>query len=218
MSKRGDIEKEILKTIGDMKADKINIELYTNMFKRMNNKEFDSFMLNLEDNILNVIVPVDAKISNISVENNLKLLKRFGRPLTQHLYRETVDGPTRKTLNKNAIYILPFRRTKQTVDKGVSVAENNKSTDSITGQVSGDSRSSKMSNSELQLLVSMDLSEAAIEMNQLRADADTSNLMISGIKKYGTIDTETILKYAKPTRTTNTLKAYFNAMHLKIDL
>jgi len=221
MSKRKETEKFILSFIAEVVNDSnnINIKLYKDLFKSMSDKEFHAFMEYHKDNILNIIVDEDISKNKISVSNNLKIAKKYGYPLFQYTYTAGIDDiPPVRSLHKSYMLLLPVRRTKHTVTKGVSVSEDSKHFDTITGQPTGISRSSKKSNPEAQLLLSMGLNESVKEFMIDRSDRERSNIMISSLKKYGTISSGVVNHYGDVRQTTKTLSAYLNGMHLKLSL
>jgi len=222
MGNRIATEKLILDYIKKITKDDFNVNLYKNLFKSLDKKGFDDFMLKLKDgDILNVIVPVGIQDSKITIDNNAKISKELGLPFHQFLDIENKNNsniPTIGTKFKTYVQIMPFRRAKQTVEKGVSISEDSKHIDLLTGQPSGISASSKISNAETQILIGMGLSSTAKELLVDRADADRSNILLTGIKKYGNIPNDVLDKYGDTTRTSKTLKEYLSGMHLKIDL
>jgi len=220
MANRKQIEKFIIDEIFKLTKDVNDTHRYTALFKSLSNKEFEELMLKFKNgDILNIIVPIDVQKSKISLENNLKLAKAHGEPMVSYtVYGSSDTEPNRMSLNKNLKYILPIRRARQTLDKGVSVSADSKHIDQSTGQVTGTSRSSRISNTEANILDSMELLNATKEFIQYRGDAETSNLLITSIKKYGVASNEVIDRYAERTRSSETFKVYLNAMHLNIDL
>lgn len=220
MKNRKKVEDFILKWIDKITKSKENVELYKNTFKKMNDKEFDTLMNNLRNgDILNVIIPHDIS-KNISVENNLKLAKELGIDFFQKVSFKTNDDLPRVLSNeKMFVSLMPFRRTKQTSDKGVSVSENSKKVDLLTGQVTGDSRSSKISFPELQLLNGMGMKDSIKELTVYRSgDTGAMRAMRQSMLKYGRVNSDVIENYSTGTVGSKTLKAYFTAMHLKINL
>ena len=200
---------------------KHNINLYTNLFKNMDDKEFTIFMEKLRDgDILNLIVDVDPSKSNISIDHCLNMAEKYDYPLFQKIYikGDNKDIPDSIPTYDALILCLPFRRAKQTVEKGVSVSYDSKHFDILTGQPTGVSASSKISNPEAQILLGRGLKETATELMIDRSDQQRSNILISGIKKYGKIPDEIVDTYGDKTRTTQTLKAYLNGMHLNMNL
>lgn len=213
-------ESFILEFIKEVTKSDLNVNLYKDLFKEMSDKDFTEMMVKFRDgDILNIIVDSDASKNNISVENNLNIAKKYKRPMFQHVVTHGNDKiPSTTSLHKHYLQIIPFRRTKQTVEKGVSISVDSKHVDILTGQPSGVSASAKISNPETQILIGMGLERTATELNVDRSDSQRSNILISGIKKYGDIPDEIVDKYGEQTRTSQTLKAYLAGMHLTMNL
>ena len=213
-------EKFIIDLIWDITKSEFNVNLYKDMFKKMNDKDFTKFMERLRDgDILNIIIDTDMSKNKISVENNLKIAKKLNKPLFQHIYTKIdKDSPLIKSKYKYFIQLLPFRRAKQTTEKGVRVSEDNKHFDIVTGQPSGVSTATKLSNPEAQILVGMGLEKTAKELLINRTDSTKSNIMVNSIKKYGMVNDDVIENYSEQSRTSKTLKAYLAGMHLKMSL
>jgi len=221
MSKRKQVEKYIVDMVYKITKSEQNKQLYLDLFKKMNDKEFKEFMEWLkDDNILNVIVPHDKGVTNITIENNMKVAKELGYDFFQYVFiGPTGDEPRRRSSKKYMQYILPFRRTKQTVLKGVSVSENDKKVDVLTGQMSGDSRSSRISYPEMQLLVGMGMTESVLEIASDRGgDPGAYRVLKQALLKYGKASRSMIEMYKEGVVSTQTLKSYFNGMHYKINL
>jgi len=221
MSKRKQAEDFILKWIKKITKSDKNVQLYKDLFKRMNNKEFEEFMekLEKEEIILNIIVPHDGFDGKITIEENYKLAKELGFDFFQHLLIEREDGTYIKTPDKYEILLLPFRRTKQTIDKGISVSDDAKRIDMLTGQVTGDSQASKLTYPELQVLVGLGLQDSLIELMRDRGgDLGAARALIGALSKYGRVSRKLIDMYSTGTLSTKSLKAYFVGMHLKVSL
>jgi len=222
MSKRKEVEEFILKNIKKLTVTDHNVELYKDMFKKMNNKEFDEFMSKLRDGefILPVIIRHGIEDTKVSVKNNMKV----GEDLGHNFFPKLLIGPTdndprRKTKYPVMVHLAPMRRMKQTIAKGLSVSESDKVRDILTGQVSGPSKSSSISYPELQLLVSMGMDESVKEFIKYRGgDEGSMRAMKQALLKYGNVSNEFVEEYSTGVTSTKTLKSYFNGMHLKINL
>ena len=221
MAKRKDIEKFIKDWIYKITRSKKNVELYEDFFKSMNDKEFKEFMEQIKngDLILNVLVPHDGD-SDVKLDRNFKLAKELGYDFFQHLtVGPSEDMPKYKTPYKYMTLTLPYRRAKQTIEKGISYSEHDKSMDSMTGQPAGDSRSSRISFPETQLLVGMGIKEGLIELLRDRGgDVGAYHSLKNVLLKYGRVSDKVTSAYSDGVISTQTLKSLFNGMHLKINL
>jgi len=220
MAKRKAAEKYIIDMITELTGTDFNKNLYLNLFKSMNDKEFHEFMVKLRDgDILNVIVPHDRGATKISVEHNFSMYKKLGKEFFQHLTYTSKDKETPDIKSKYKYYmlLLPFRRTKQTHEKGLAVAENDKQTDALTGQAINGSKTTKLNFQELQVLSGMGLSKSASELFSDRGGSTSGRVLKQSLMKHGVASKATLDNYDKDVLSTSTLKSYFNGMHLKIN-
>lgn len=220
MGKRKQVEKYIIDMITELTGTDFNKKLYIDLFKKMNDKEFHEFMLKLKDgDILNIIVPHDKGSTNITIEKNFKLYKKLGEDFFKHIVYESSDPSKPNIKSKYKFYnlLLPFRRTKQTSDKGLAVAKDDKQTDAATGQVINDSRTTKLNFQELQILNGMGLKDSASELFSDRGGSTSGRVLKQMLMRYGKVSKEILKNYDKDILSNNTLKSYFNGMHLKIN-
>jgi len=220
--KRKQTEEFILKYIKKLTGTDFNVNLYKELFKSMSDKEFDEFMTRLKngDFILQAIIPHDEGATKVTLKNNLNVGKELGVEFFQHLLIGPTDTePRRKTKYKSLVHLAPMRRMKQTVAKGLSVSENDKVRDALTGQVSGPSKSAMISYPELQLLITMDMDKSIKELVKYRG-GDEGAMMATkqALLKYGRVNENFIEDYSTGVTSTKTLKSYFNGMHFKINL
>jgi hypothetical protein len=221
--KRKQIEDYILTWVKKITGSDMNVNLWKNKFKNMNDKEFDEFMQYLRrGNFIQIIVPPDFKDSDIkiSVEKNIKLGKELGYDFFQRLVIGPGENfPKYVTEDKFLILDLPVRRTKQTLEKGVSVAEHMRKIDQATGQPKDESTATRISYPELQVLVGMGMKHALIELMRDRGgDPTTMKLLVAGLAKTGRISQKLLAQYSTGVLSTKTLKAYLLGMHLKSTL
>lgn len=222
MGKRKEVEKYIIDKIYKITESKDNVNLYENFFKGLSNKEFEDFLEKLGNGelILNIIVPHDGD-TKINLRKNVEVLaKDLGYDFHQHLIMQPDDSmPKYKTKHKYLVLTMPLRRAKQTIEKGISYSEHDKQIDSLTGQPTGDSRSSRISYPETQLLIGMGIKHAAVELLKYRGgDPGAYYAIKNSLLKYGKVSSKLVDAYGEGVISTSTLKALFNGMHFKINL
>lgn len=220
--KRKKVEKFILDYIGKIVSGDDNVNLYKSLFKSMSDKEFHQFMLDLRDKkkTLSIIVPNGDKKNTVSLEKNLKIAKELGLELFQQLkVTNQKDAPDYITPHKYLILKLPLRRAAQLLSKGISVPDNSKITDRLTGQVTAGSRSGKITYPEIQVLLGLGMKATLRELLKLRGgDLGSANAMNQSLTKIGKVNQGEIDRYSTGVVSTKTLKAYFNAIHVKSTL
>jgi len=218
MGKRKETEEFILKYIDKIASGGDNKQLYIDLFKSMNNNQFEKFMNDLRTGKLNlaVIAPNGGNVK-LTVNNNLKVAKELGYDFFQHIDIGG-DFPYR-TPNKYMVYRLPIRRAAQLLTKKISIPTDNKSIDLTTGQVTGKSKSSKITMPEIQILAGLGLNDSIKELmttrggNLTRANAANKLLLTQG-----SVSSKVLDSYGGKVVSTETLKSYFIASHIDNNL
>ena len=217
--KRKAVQDFIIKYIDKLVSGKFNTELYTKLFNSMSDAQFDEFMNKLKNNELNlsVIIPNNRKDITVNTENNIKLAKELGFDFFQQLnVGKTETQPAYKTVNKYMVLKLPVRRTAQLLTKKISIPKDNTHIDTTSGQVTGNSKGSKISNPEAQILIGLGLKTSLRELMKLRGgdlgamDALNKYLDASGVAKQSEIE-----QHATGVVSKQTLKAYYAGLHIK---
>lgn len=221
-SKRKKVENLIIDYIKKIVTGDENVNLYRELFKSMNDKQFDEFMVKLKNKEINlsIIVPNGNKKIKVSLENNYKIAKQMGFDFFQRLvFGPDGNLPGYKTPNKYMVMKLPVKRAAQLLSKKISIPKDNKSIDSLTGQVANDSRSSKLSNPELQILLGMGLEKSLIELLKMRGgDQGAQRAMTGLLYRDGMVTQSDLAKYSTGVTSTKTLKSYLLGMHIKSTL
>lgn len=211
----------IIKHINEILPDKSNEKLYLDLFASMNDKEFDSFMSDLETKKqrLCVILPGFTK-SKISVEKNLQLGKKLGVNFFQKIWMPKEGNvPRYLTPITYLVMDLPVRKASQILDKKMSVPENNNTIDNLTGQPTGDSGASRVSYPELQVLAGMGLDKSILELFKYRGgDVRGYQALNQSIDRTGDVSLKEMSKYQSGVESTKTLKTYLTGMHLENNL
>lgn len=196
-----------------------NKEVYENFFAKMSDKDFDSWMEDLNSGRERpfIYVPNLGKVK-ISTERNFAIAKKIGHNFFERIWIDEKD-PNRPKYLTNVPYIvleLPVRRQSQLLVKKISVPENNKSIDQISGQAAGESRSARISYPELQFLMGMNLPNSLLEFMKFRGgDKGGFNAMNRTISADGTVTLRSINHLSTGVESTKTLSAYLTAMHLR---
>jgi len=215
--KRKKTQEFIIKYIDKIAPGGENKKLYTDLFNSMSDKEFNRFMEKLSNGMnLSVIAPNGSKIK-LDVDRNIKIAKELGYDFFQRLNIWEHDGlPAIKTPNKYMVMSLPVRRMAQLLTKYISIPTDDKSIDLTTGQVTGKSKGSKLTMPELQILAGLGLKDSVVELMKYRGgDRGGMNALSKSLFINGTASQKVLEQYATGVVSKQTLKSYFNAMHIK---
>lgn len=197
------------------------VTIYKEMFSKMTDSDFESYMNKLEsgESFLVIISPNYGK-SKLSVKRNLDLAKELGSKFYHRLWIGEHDGlPEYLTPIEYLVLDLPLRRQSQLLTKKLSVPEHNKSIDNLTGQPTGDSKGSKLSFPEINVLAAMGLDNSIIEMIKYRGGDQRGYMALNAsLARYGDVSLKNIEAYSSGVVSTQTFKTILTAMHLKNSL
>lgn len=214
--KRKEAEDFILKYIEKL-ADKTNRGYYEKLFASMSDKDFDLFMTKLEEGSIDlVMIEPNFNGSENPIEKNLALAKELGHNFFQRIWMTDEIGTPPYLSNIPYLVIdLPVRRQAQLLDKKVSIPEDNRSVDDLTGQPTGKSKGSRISYPETNILAAMDLNYTLIELLKFRGgDRQAFNTMNKEISNTGAVSLDAIYDPNTSVRSTKTLSALLKGMHL----
>ena len=216
MNNRAGAETFILNWINKITEDADNVIIYKNLFAKMTNSEFDVF---INKSMLPISAPNFTKVK-LSVERNLKLAKELGHDFFQRIWIGASGGnPTYLTPIPYLVMDLPIRRASQLLIKKLAVADNNKSVDTLTGQLSSTTKGAKISYPELQVLSAMNLDKSITELMKYRGGDSKGFLAMNAmISKYGTANQSTLVNYSSGVESTRLLKTFLTCCHLKNNL
>jgi hypothetical protein len=216
--KRKETEAFIYKYIEELLPNGGNTTIYKQLFANMSDEDFDVFMKDLESGktILTIIAP-NLSETSLNVDRNLAIAEELGHEFFQHIWIEGEDDtPTYLTPVKYLVVDLPVRRASQTLVKKISVPDDSKTVDTLTGQPTGESKGAKISYPELQLCAAMGLENTMVELMKFRGGDVKGNMAINVmLSKYGTANLKTLSNYSSGVESTRTLKTFLTCMHLK---
>ena len=215
-------EEFILKYIQEIMPDGVNTKLYAQKFSKMTDEEFDVFMKTLKQNEYRGLVVVAPNFSKttVTVERNFEVAEKLGHNFFQHIHMPAKDGiPAYITPVPYLVIPLPYRRQAQLLDKKISIPEDNLTVDDLTGQPTGDSKGSKISYPELQVVAALGLDKSLEELMKYRGgDEKGFAAMNTVISRTGGVSLKGISAYASGVKSTQALNAYLNAMQLSSTL
>ena len=211
--KRKAVELHIEKILSLMEPTKINATRYKDMFAKMTDAEFDLFMQDIRDKKKKIICYAPNMKITLLVEHLLEAAKACNCLIEQHIvFKDPLSGIDYCPPTTFPILKLPIRRTRQYLMHKISVPENDKKIDALTGQVSQESQASKFSGPEAQILYGRGLTKTITEFYKVRGGDVPAyanfkqQLEETGAASMTQLDENTV------TRSTMTLGLLFNCM------
>lgn len=214
-------EAVILKRIDQMAPGGPTVQIYRDMFAKMDDEAFHAFMMRLKNGEVQlVILAPNLTQPRLSIENALAMAEEMGHDFYQRIWINPGDGsPAYLTNKKYLVLDLPYRRQAQMLEKKVRIPKHNRSIDAVTGQPSGESKGSKLSSPEIQVLAALDLPNTITEFIKFRGgDIRGFDAMMDMIDKNGGVSMDAISHLAGGVESTKALATYLNAMHLSTTL
>lgn len=147
-----------------------NAVIYRRLFDRLNDKQFEEFVQELENGRSLAIWASNLDKKESIVWNDiLKLSKELGIELEQQLIITDEDtGIASVTPHKVVVGTVEVRRQREMLVKKFSGAKDDHLIDDLTGQVTGDSRASGISQPEITILRALGLTKAASELYSVK--------------------------------------------------
>jgi len=215
-------EAVILKRIEQMSPGGPTPEIYRKMFAKMDDAAFDAFMATLKHRQGRLaIIESNMSATKLTIENALAVAKDMNHDFYQRIWINPNDGKSPAFLTNKAYLVLdlPYRRQAQLLEKKARIPKHNRSVDELTGQAAGDSKGSKLSSPEIQVLAALDLPNMITEQIKFRGgDVKGFDAMNNMIDKTGSVSMEAINHLAGGVESTRTLSTYLTAMHLSNSL
>lgn len=226
MGNRAAATEFILKYIGKLNpADKDNVELMKKQLDSLNDQQFEQYMASLRKpkdgkrvqgrQTLNYYAPNLSK-NKLMLERNLKLAEELGHAFFEQLWiTDPQTGETYLTPHKHLVMDLPVRRQAQIHEKKASIPMNSKSVDELSGQVTGESKGSKLSFPELQAQVSQELDMTILEEIKIRGgDQKAYQEFEKRMIETGSCSQADLLAMGTRAKSTDTTSALLKGMHL----
>lgn len=214
-------EEFILKYISKLDKSGNNLTIYKNKFNKMTNKEFDDMMTAIKkgEYVLPLYAPNQGKVK-LSSEIAIKIAKELGHNFFERLWlTDNVTGETYLTPIEYMVVDLPWRRQQQLLIKKMSIPSVDMTMDTLTNQVTGDSKGASLSFPELQVLAATGMHKSIEEMIKIRGgDINSYNQFRYSVMNTGTGSLETAGRTEGRVKSTETLSNLLKGMHLDNNL
>lgn len=221
MKNRAIVEKEVLYFIDRFRPGSNNVEVYKDLFSRMNDKEFAEWIDALEQGESLVLYAPIAEAPRLSIANNQTIAKELGVELLQHLFlTDPKTGQVKKTANKYLVGEAVTRRQAQTLKAKSSIPGSLSPVDERTGQLSSSAKGARFSGPELHVNASKGLEKMLVELIKYRGgDERGFNLYKQALQQTGEVSIDYLLNnYNTTVKSNKTLSVYLKAMMLQNNL
>lgn len=194
-----------------------NSEIYKKFFSNMDDEAFHNWIQDLKErkSFIPVIAPEGDPVK-LTFSRNLQLAEKWGHNFYQRVWMtDPHTGIKYLTNNPYLIMLLPLKRQAQFLIEKISIPEDNYSINNLTGQPTGKSKGSTISNPELQILNALKLDNCTIELIKMRGgDLIAFNAMNNQIYETGSASLEAIDALGTNVKVVQTLSTILTAMHL----
>jgi hypothetical protein len=168
------------------------------VFPSMSDSAFEDWLkdLNSGDKCLTVVIPHDD--NKMTVEGNFELADKLGISFFQPLiYGANGDRPSYMTPNEYLVINTIIRKTAQSQDAKMNVAQHNRAVDQMSGQVTGVSKSSALSYPETQSLTAAGYKAIPLELLKFRGgDVKANNAYNNVLSSTGAVSLSAITPFA----------------------
>lgn len=216
---RADAEEFILKHIEALLPGSPNRQTYADMFASMDDAAFDKFMETIKPKGGSILALVCSNLGpwRLSIKRNLEVAKSLNHNFFKRIWiSDGTEVPKYLSPIPYLVFDLTLRRQSQMLVKKISIPEDNKSVDDLTGQPTGRSKGSSLSYPETMVLSAQDLPYSLTEMLKYRGgDIKGFNAMNAAISRTGGVSQKTIEKLGSTVRSTDTLRNMLTGMHLE---
>lgn len=195
-----------------------NTQIYRDLFASMDDAQFEDFIVSLEtDQSRLAIIAPNFSDNPLSVDRNLEIAKELNHEFFERVWFEDPNGgPNYLSVKKYLVFDWGLRRQAQLLIKKISIPDDNRSIDHLTGQPTGNSKGSKISYPELQILAALQLDSTITELIKYRGgDLNGFNAMNDSISRTGGVSITSLDSLGSKVKATQTLSTYLTAMHLR---
>ncbi len=194
-----------------------NTEMYKAMFEKMSDEELDKYVNDLKSRKKRISIIVPNGVSyRLDTERNLKLAKKWGHQFYERIYMDPGFGaPRYLTPKKYLVVMLPLKRQAQHLVKKISIPEDNRTIDDLSGQPTGPSKGSKISYPEVQILTALNLDNSMLELLKFRGgDIRGFDALNTQINRTGGVSLKSIERLGTKVKSSLTLSTLLTGMHL----
>jgi hypothetical protein len=217
MASRQEVEKFILDETDMCLPGSKNRQMYEEFFKKLSDDEFRELMQKCKDGYILPIVCPNLTGQDLDMKRWIEQARRLGYEFFQRIWMPPSKGKRGYlTPQKYMVMHTITRRQSQHLTKKMSASDDTDSVDLYTNQVTGDSKSSRLSYPELTTLRAMGLKASLVEQTKYRGgDERGFNAFNTSIDRTGSVSMDSIEKFSSGVKVAQTLYMLLNAAHLQ---
>jgi hypothetical protein len=221
--KRKDMEELIYKVFTALDPSLTNTNKYKALFGKMSDAQFDAYFKKIfaDDNIYLVLDVVDFE-HDTNLDNIEKAANILKVPLMEYVAMPFVNKDKENpvtTKHRVVVGYLHLKRMQQLLSKKNSTSTDIGTRSALTGQVTGNDKSSRISDVEMSCLTTVGATNALREFMGPRSDDKFMKAqMYSDIATKGYCSLETMSSKIENKTSLNTTNVYMLGMMLKSDL
>jgi hypothetical protein len=213
---RAKAENRIYSIMNDLDSSGYNAGIYKSFFKTMTDKDFIEFMKKLSiDPDFNLFFEIDSldKKATPNIELVRKVADKWGIKLVEYVVfpyknRENPESPS-VSRTPIPVVVIQVRRLQQLLDKKNAASANTDKINSLTGQVTGDSKAASLSDMQTMALATSGQFDTIKEFLGPRSDDQVAKMkMLESIEKYGTFDLNDLNINTENKRSVKTMKVF----------
>jgi hypothetical protein len=195
-----------------------NVAIYKDIFAVMSDDDFERWIGQLESGEISVaIIAPEGRQPALNVGRNLDVAEKWGHRFFERIWMDPQNGgPSFLSTDEYLVVDYPLKRQAQFLIKKISIPEDNRSIDNLTGQPTGKSKGSKISWPELQILTSLGgYEQTIIEFIKYRGgDLQGFNAMNNMITNTGGVSLKAISVLGTRVKAVQSLSTLLTAAHL----
>jgi len=209
-------EQKIYDLMNDLDLTGYNAGVYKEYFAKMSDKEFINFCKRLgTEKDYNLFFEIDSldKKATPNIATIRKTADKWKVPLVEYVvfpYKNPND-PEHPVVSRTPIpvVVIQVRRLQQMLDKKNAASANTDKINSLTGQVTGDSKAASLSDMQTMALATSGQFDTIKEFLGPRSDDQVSKMkMLESIEKYGTFNLNSLNLRTENKRSVQTMKVF----------
>lgn len=214
--KRKNFIDKVVSFVNDIDTTGKNGTIARSLLEGMNDTDFWDYVkkINSGEETLSMYLPNHGTV--LQHKDLIKVSEKYKIPFWHHvIHYDKETQLSYRSIEKHLVLKVPVRRMIQVLDNKISIPENNKFVDNLTGQPAGPSAAAKISFQELMAMYNQGLTQYSItELIKYRGgDTKGFNAMNRALIENGQVSLDGIMLESGEVKAKATAGAYLTAQH-----